>query len=262
MTASQQGTETYYGFEQIPEEERKTKVNEMFSYMSSVYDMSIDVMSLGIHRIWKNTFVNTLNPQPGMKVLDVAGGTGDIAFRIIQHSSKRTSSEQSSIVVTVCDINEQMLNVGRQRAEKQCDSEGRNRIYWLLDDAENLSIDSNSYDVYTVSFGMRNITDMKKALKEAYRVLKPGGRFLCLEFTYLPNPILRKLYNFYSFTFLPVVLQIFMGDYKHYEYLVNSIRKFPDQEHFKKLVQDAGFKDVTYENLTCGIVAIHSGYKR
>lgn len=250
----------HFGDEMVTEEEKKKRTTDLFSFLSPFYDRICDVTSLGIHRIWKNALINSLNPQPGMKIVDMAGGTGDIAFRFLDYILNQTSSKDIPSHVTVCDISQGMLNVGRQRAEKlgysDCD-----QISWLLADAENLPIESDSIDVYAISLGMRNVANIKKTLEEAYRILKPGGRFICLELSRVTNPILRKLYDLYSFGFIPLVQRLILGNCKSPTILVESIRQFPDQETFKVMIQDAGFQHVTYENLMFGVVAIHSGFK-
>lgn len=252
--------QTHFGFEAVDEDLKSEKVYEVFEKVADNYDLMNDAMSFGIHRIWKHLFISRLNPPHGTHLLDVAGGSGDIAFRYLDFLKKQPNPDQRFSRVTVCDINESMLSVGKNRAEKLGYTD-ENKINWVLGDAENLPIESDSIDAYTISFGIRNVTHIDRTLNEAYRVLKPGGRFMCLEFSRVNNEIIRKIYDSYSFTVIPVMGQILAGQWKPYQYLVESIRKFPDQETFKNMIRDAGFRLVTYENLTFGTVAIHSGFK-
>ncbi|PFX28492.1 2-methoxy-6-polyprenyl-1,4-benzoquinol methylase, mitochondrial-like [Stylophora pistillata] len=254
---------THFGFEEVSEQEKTQKVYKVFENVASSYDKMNDAMSLGIHRLWKDRFIRTLNPPVGTKLLDVAGGTGDIAFRFLNHVNKKSEkrkqgAEMIDSHVTVCDINRAMLQVGQQRAERQHQSSG---ISWVEGDAEELPIATASVDAYTIAFGIRNVTRIHKALSEAHRVLVPGGRFLCLEFSEVKNELISSTYEKYSFDVIPVMGQIIAGDWKSYQYLVESIRQFPNQEKFAGLIQDAGFSHVTHENLTFGIAAIHSGFK-
>ncbi|XP_059490411.1 2-methoxy-6-polyprenyl-1,4-benzoquinol methylase, mitochondrial [Neocloeon triangulifer] len=245
--------ETHFGFQTVKESEKAEKVYEVFEDVASSYDKMNDAMSFGIHRLWKDIFVDRLAPTKPCKILDVAGGTGDIAFRIAKFLG---SSDGSGI--TVCDINQAMLDVGRNRASGL----GYTGMEWLQGDAENLSsIADNSFDAYTIAFGIRNVTHIENALSEAYRVLKPGGRFMCLEFSLVQNENLRWLYDQYSFQAIPVMGQLIAGQWKAYQYLVESIRQFPNQEEFASMIERAGFKFVRYENLTFGVVAVHSGHK-
>ncbi|RZF38855.1 hypothetical protein LSTR_LSTR017295 [Laodelphax striatellus] len=221
-----------------------------------------DAMSFGIHRVWKDTFMLRMSPTPGTKLLDVAGGTGDIAFRYLNFLKSETSFSDNKMKssVTVSDINQAMLDVGKRRADKLGFITGED-IDWLLADAENLPIEDETYSAYTIAFGIRNVTHIDKVLDEAYRVLKPGGRFMCLEFSHVNNEALQWMYDQYSFQMIPVMGQVIAGEWKAYQYLVESIRKFPNQENFKEMIQAAGFSQVTYENMTFGVVAIHSAFK-
>lgn len=253
---------THFGYQTVKESEKTEKVHQVFDSVATLYDQMNDAMSFGIQRIWKDIFIHRLSPTHGTQLLDVAGGTGDIAFRFLKYlkTLPATDAEKAmSSKVTVCDINQAMLDVGIQRAEKF--GLTGPHLEWLRADAENLPIESNSYTAFTVAFGVRNVTHIDKVLDEAYRVLKPGGRFLCLEFSHVSNEALKWLYDQYSFQMIPVLGQIVAGDWKSYQYLVESIRKFPNQEDFKDMIQSAGFSCVAYENLTFGIVAIHSGFK-
>lgn len=255
--------ETHFGYQTISESEKTQKVYEVFENVANKYDKMNDAMSFFVHRVWKDIFIQRLGPTQGTQLLDVAGGTGDIAFRYIKYLRNLPPNkvEPSSNVstATVCDINKAMLNVGKERAKTLdfADSE----ITWLEADAENLPMESNSFTAYTIAFGIRNCTHVDKVLDEAYRVLKPGGRFMCLEFSHVNNEMLRWIYDQYSLQMIPVMGQVIAGDWKSYQYLVESIRKFPNQESFKEMIQAAGFSCVSYENLTFGVVSIHSGFK-
>jgi len=256
-----------FGFEKVTTAEKAQKVYGVFEAVASNYDVMNDAMSAGVHRVWKDYFVRKLLPiRPGTQILDVAGGTGDIAFRIaknIELYNKKNEisvedSKRSSIVVS--DINEAMLEVGQKRA-LQLDLSCPEVLSWLCADAQELPLEDDRFDVYTIAFGIRNVVDVQKALDEAYRVLKPGGRFMCLEFSHVENPAIKWVYDKYSFQVIPPMGELIAGDWKSYQYLVESIRKFPTQEKFKMMIEEAGFRCVSYQNLTFGVVAIHSGYK-
>ncbi|CAN1168327.1 2-methoxy-6-polyprenyl-1,4-benzoquinol methylase, mitochondrial [Linum perenne] len=210
-----------------------------------------DLMSGGLHRLWKERLVSKLNPFPGMKHLDVAGGTGDVAFRILEAVNSETE-------IYVCDINANMLNVGKKRAIERGEMKS---LVWVEGDAEALNFPDNSMDGYTIAFGIRNVTHIEKALAEAHRVLKRGGRFLCLELSHVDVPLLKEMYDYYSFSIIPAVGELVAGDRESYQYLVESIRRFPPQEKFAEMIGEAGFQMVEYENLVAGVVAIHSGLK-
>jgi demethylmenaquinone methyltransferase/2-methoxy-6-polyprenyl-1,4-benzoquinol methylase len=207
-------------------------------------------MSVGIHRIWKEAMMDWLAPRAGQKLLDVAGGTGDISFKFL----KRAGSGHS----TVLDITENMLIEGRKRAET---AQMVDNLDWVVGDAMALPFADNSFDVYTISFGIRNVTRPQEALNEAYRVLRPGGRLMVLEFSQIPVPLAQKAYDLYSFNVIPRMGQMIANDRASYQYLVESIRKFPDQETFLSMVQQAGFENTSYRNLSLGIAALHSGWK-
>ncbi len=241
---------THFGFETIPEEEKAGKVRTLFNDVANKYDVMNDVMSMGIHRIWKEAMMDWLAPRPGQKLLDVAGGTGDVAFKFL----KRAGSGHA----TVCDLTEGMLNEGRKRAEaaQMVDS-----LDWVVGDAMALPFEDNTFDVYTISFGIRNVTRPQEALNEAYRVLKPGGRLMVLEFSQLPSPMMQKAYDLYSFNVIPRMGQVIANDRDSYQYLVESIRNFPDQETFLGMVREAGFGQAKYRNLSMGIACLHSGWK-
>ncbi|OQV17476.1 2-methoxy-6-polyprenyl-1,4-benzoquinol methylase, mitochondrial [Hypsibius exemplaris] len=347
---------THFGFETVTDSEKTTKVHGVFEQVASTYDKMNDAMSFGIHRVWKDEFVRMLSPYPDTRILDVAGGTGDIAFRLVRSldraarrrpsphfatqstppsatqstppsatqstspsatQSTPPSASQSTVKsaaggdvsdqtsnfsldfssparaphavpdslysldftspnadsdtsstgmdslsptrdVTVFDLSESMLEVGKLRAlQAGLDS----RIDWVHGNAEDLPFADDSFDAYTIAFGIRNVTHIERALDEAFRVLKPGGRFMCLEFSQVTNPLLAWFYEKYSFQVIPVMGQIIASDWKSYQYLVESIRMFPDQEEFLTMIEDSGFSGVTYKNLSQGICAIHSGFK-
>nr|XP_061783778.1 2-methoxy-6-polyprenyl-1,4-benzoquinol methylase, mitochondrial-like isoform X2 [Nerophis lumbriciformis] len=253
---------THFGFETVPEEEKAKKVYEVFENVAQKYDVMNDAMSLGIHRLWKDALLHAMHPQPGTRLLDVAGGTGDIAFRFLDYVQSQKERQarrlEAECRAVVCDINKEMLKVGKEKADNMGVSAG---LSWVVGDAEELPFDDNQFDIYTVAFGIRNVTHIEKALQEALRVLKPGGRFMCLEFSKVTNPVLAKLYDAYSFQVIPVLGEVIAGDWKSYQYLVESIRKFPAQDEFKEMMEDAGFFCVQYHNLTAGVVSLHSGFK-
>ena len=251
---SQENENTAFGFRQVPTGQKQTLVNDVFSKAASRYDQMNDLMSSGLHRLWKDDMITMLNPPKGNRMfnaLDVAGGTGDIAFRILDAGGSGTR-------VTVADISPEMVGEGQQRGER----EGKlDRCSFTVGNAESLAFPDQSFDSYTIAFGIRNVTDIDKALAEAHRVLKPGGRFLCLEFSHLDVELAQKIYDAYSFSVIPAVGKIVTGDGQPYRYLVESIRMFPKQEEFADKIRNAGFSRVTYRNLTGGVVAIHSGWR-
>ena len=247
--------ETHFGYQSIPESEKEEKVKEVFERVADSYDLMNDAMSLGVHRLWKDHFVSSAAPKPHYKCLDVAGGTGDIAFRLHKQMSN-INRECEKIVV--CDINKEMLRVGQDRAKSMGAADN---YTWLEGNAEQLDLPDDSFDLYTIAYGIRNCTHIDKVLDEAFRVLKPGGRFMCLEFSEVNNPVISQVYDRYSHDVIPVLGQVIAGDFESYQYLVESIRKFPNQETFAEMIAAAGFEVVEYENLTFGVTAIHSGYK-
>jgi demethylmenaquinone methyltransferase/2-methoxy-6-polyprenyl-1,4-benzoquinol methylase len=242
--------ETHFGFQTVAEDEKAGLVHGVFSRVASRYDVMNDVMSVGIHRIWKNAMMDWLAPRDGQQLLDVAGGTGDIAFRFLDRAPKAR--------VTVCDMTESMLVEGRKRAEAETLAD---RLSWVTGDAMALPFKDNSFDRYTISFGIRNVTRIPDALAEAFRVLRPGGRLMVLEFSQLPVPAMQWAYDRYSFNVIPAMGQMIANDRDSYQYLVESIRKFPDQDTFAGMIRDAGFDRVQYRNLSMGIAALHSGWK-
>ena len=243
-----------FGFRDVPEAEKEGLVREVFSSVAARYDLMNDLMSGGIHRIWKDAMVEWLNPQPGWCVLDVAGGTGDIAFRIAGMARLRGGEAE----VTVCDINEAMVGEGKRRA----DEKGETAISWTVGDAEKLPAPDAYFDAYTIAFGIRNVTHIEAALREARRVLKPGGRFLCLEFSHVEVPGLDTLYDAYCFRLLPRIGGIVAGDEDSYRYLAESIRRFPPQAKFARMIGEAGLgSGRRIRNLSGGIAAMHSAWK-
>ncbi len=241
---------THFGFETVPEGEKAGRVRGVFNSVASKYDVMNDVMSGGIHRIWKEAMMDWLAPRAGQKLLDVAGGTGDVAFKFLGRAGAGDA--------TVLDLTEPMLVEGRKRAEAAAMA---GQLDWVVGDAMALPFEDNSFDVYTISFGIRNVTRPQEALNEAYRVLRPGGRLMVLEFSQLPNPMMQKAYDLYSFNVIPRMGQLIANDRDSYQYLVESIRNFPDQETFLAMVRAAGFDQAKYRNLTMGVAALHSGWK-
>ena len=241
---------THFGFQTVPEADKAGMVHGVFTNVASKYDIMNDLMSGGMHRLWKDAMMDWLAPRAGQRLLDVAGGTGDVAFRFL------TRAAESQAVVL--DMTESMLISGRQRAEAGQMAE---RLDWVVGDAMALPFADNSFDVYTISFGIRNVTRVQDALCEAYRVLRPGGRLMVLEFSRIPNDLAQWVYDKYSFNVIPAMGQVVAGDRDSYQYLVESIRKFPDQETFASMIRVAGFDLVKYRNLTMGIAALHSGWK-
>ncbi len=248
--AKDRGRTTHFGFQEVAEDEKAGLVHGVFSRVASRYDVMNDLMSAGVHRLWKAAMLDWLAPRPGQRLLDVAGGTGDIAFRFLRRAPDARA--------TVLDMTEEMLVEGQRRAEAE---KLADRLSWVVGDAMALPFEDESFDVYTISFGIRNVTRIEDALAEAFRVLKPGGRLMVLEFSQLPNPGLQWAYDRYSFSVIPALGQIVAKDRESYQYLVESIRRFPDQESFAAMIRAAGFEQVRYRNLTMGVAALHSGWK-
>ncbi|HVV42532.1 MAG TPA: bifunctional demethylmenaquinone methyltransferase/2-methoxy-6-polyprenyl-1,4-benzoquinol methylase UbiE [Nitrobacter sp.] len=251
---SQPGETTHFGFRDVPLGDKQTLVNDVFHSVAARYDLMNDLMSGGLHRAWKDVMITTLNPPRNdapFALLDVAGGTGDIAFRAAKASGY-------GFHATVCDINGDMLNVGRERAIRQHLDD---RVVFVEGNAESLAFPDRRFDAYTIAFGIRNVPRIDQALREAYRVLKPGGRFLCLEFSTVDVPGLDKLYDLFSFKVIPPLGRAVTGDAESYQYLVESIRKFPRPEAFAGMIRDAGFARVGWQALSGGIVALHSGWR-
>ncbi len=247
------GGDADFGFRRVPETDKAPLVRAVFDSVAGRYDLMNDLMSAGIHRWWKAEMIAWLNPRPGQRLIDVAGGTGDIACRALPRLAPETGGQ-----VIVCDANREMLEIGRVRALDDGILAG---IEWLCGDAERLPVADRSCDLYTIAFGLRNVTRIERALAEARRVLKPGGRFLCLEFTPAVTPFLQPLYDLYSFQILPWLGQIVTGDRDAYTYLVESIRRFPAQSELSELIAAAGLDQVKFRNLTGGVAALHSAWR-
>lgn len=246
--------EADFGFRRVPVEEKQRLVDDVFHSVARRYDLMNDLMSAGLHRAWKDALVNAINPPKGdrdFRLLDVAGGTGDIAFRVVEAGGVGTHA-------TILDINSGMLEVGRDRAEKR----GlEHAVTFVEANAEKLPLPDRTFDAYSIAFGIRNVPRIDTALREAYRVLRPGGHFLCLEFSSVDLPGLDKIYDLYSFNAIPAIGRVVTGDAESYRYLVESIRKFPKPEVFASMMRDAGFARVSYTRMTGGIVALHSGWR-
>ncbi len=251
MPGSETSGDADFGYRRVKAEEKARLVRQVFDSVVDRYDVMNDLMSGGIHRLWKAQLIDWLTPRPGQRLLDVAGGTGDIALRFLARAGSTAS-------VVVCDVNENMLQRGRDRA---IDAGRLSGIAWLCGDAESLPIRSASVDAYTIAFGLRNVTRIPEALREARRVLRPGGRFLCLEFSPVETPVLRQVYDLYSFAVLPLLGQIVTGNRDAYRYLAESIRRFPFQAELARLIEEAGLERVRFRNLTGGIAALHSAWR-
>jgi demethylmenaquinone methyltransferase/2-methoxy-6-polyprenyl-1,4-benzoquinol methylase len=236
-----------FGYEEVAPEEKTARVGGVFSNVAKSYDVMNDAMSGGMHRLWKDRFVNRVKPREGEHILDMAGGTGDIAFRM----------QARGALITVSDINPDMLGVGMERAQKR----EIGGLSWSEQNAETLTFDSSSFDAYTIAFGIRNVTHINKALAEAHRVLKRGGRFFCLEFSTVTWPGLAEVYDVYSHKLVPKLGKLIANDEDSYRYLIESIRRFPPMPEFERMIRDAGFVQTKVEPLMGGLVAIHSGWK-
>lgn len=259
---------THFGFKTVNALEKEKLVGGVFSSVASNYDLMNDVMSMGVHRLWKNHFIDRLDAgmRPGssrpLDFLDVAGGTGDIAFGLLDHAESKFSDRQSTM--TIADINPDMLREGERRFLTSKWNDGLDRVQFLVQNGETMDqIPDNSKDVYTIAFGIRNFTNIQAGLDTAYRILRPGGVFACLEFSQVDNVALDYIYQAYSFSLLPLMGQLVANDRESYQYLVESIRNFPKQEEFKGMVEKAGFyvPETGYENLTFGVACIHIGIK-
>lgn len=266
-TSSAANEFTHFGYKTIPKDEKENLVRGVFSSVASNYDVMNDVMSMGVHRLWKKHLISKLdagmrpNSDTPLAFLDVAGGTGDIAFGLLDHA--RLTYGDNSSTMTVADINPDMLREGEKRSLTTAYANS-DRLNFLVQNGETMdAIPDNSKDVYTIAFGIRNFTNIQAGLNTAYRVLKPGGIFACLEFSHVTDPSLDYLYQAYSFSLLPMMGQLIANDRASYQYLVESIQKFPDQETFAGMVRKAGFHvpGKGYENLTFGVAAIHVGVK-
>jgi demethylmenaquinone methyltransferase/2-methoxy-6-polyprenyl-1,4-benzoquinol methylase len=239
----------WFGYRPVDPDAKAGLVRAVFDSVAGRYDLMNDLMSAGVHRLWKDALIGQVAPTPAMTLLDVAGGTGDIAFRFLGAGGGRA---------VVCDLTESMVRVGRDRAIDRGIPGG---VDWTVGDAMALPVASRSVDAYTIAFGLRNVTHIDRALAEARRVLRPGGRFFCLEFSRVVVPVLREVYEAYSFQVLPRLGAMVAGDEDAYRYLVESIRRFPDQASLARRMEEAGFASVRVRNLTGGIAAIHSGWR-
>ncbi len=240
-----------FGYRDVPASEKAGMVARVFESVAPRYDLMNDLMSGGVHRLWKNALVDVLAPRRNEKFLDVAGGTGDVAFRIARRAGE-------GACVTICDINPAMLGVGRDRAADRGLLRG---LTWTTGDAEALPFPDRSFDAYTIAFGLRNVTDIDKALHEAWRVLKPGGRYFCLEFSKVTSAPVGRVYDAYSERALPLLGRFVAGDAESYRYLHESIRRFPSQRDLARRMREAGFERVAWRNMTPGVVARHSGWR-
>ncbi|MFN3516987.1 MAG: class I SAM-dependent methyltransferase [Novosphingobium sp.] len=236
-----------FGYEEVSPEEKTEKVGAVFSSVAKKYDVMNDAMSAGMHRLWKDQFVRRVKPQPGEQILDMAGGTGDIAFRMAERGA----------TITVSDINQDMLDVGIERALQR----GLDDLVWSRQNAEALTFPDRFFDAYTIAFGIRNVTRIDRALAEAHRVLKHGGRFFCLEFSTTEWPGFKEVYDAYSHKLVPRIGQVIAGDADSYRYLIESIRRFPTMSEFEAMIARAGFVNTRVEPILGGLVAIHSGWK-
>lgn len=235
-----------FGNKKVKKTEKQTLVNNVFNSVADKYDLMNDLTSLGIHRLWKDSLINWLAPQPYQKLADIAGGTGDISMKFLL---------AGGCSAHIIDINKEMITKGKLK------NSNNNNLSWTIASAENLPMADNSYERASMGFGLRNITNRVLALKEVYRILKPGGRFICLEFSHVENSLLKKIYDIWSFEFMPRIGQKITGDKEAYDYLVESIRQFPSQPELTQMFSEAGFSRVKYRNLSNGIVTLHSGWK-
>jgi demethylmenaquinone methyltransferase/2-methoxy-6-polyprenyl-1,4-benzoquinol methylase len=240
-----------FGYEQVSPEEKEARVGAVFSNVARNYDRMNDAMSAGMHRLWKDRFVRRVKPRAGEAILDMAGGTGDIAFRMAA----------SGAAITVSDINQDMLDVGIERAQRLSGKRGIEGLTWSRQNAEELSFEGAAFDAYTIAFGIRNVTHIDRALAEAHRVLKRGGRFFCLEFSTTEWPVFAEVYDAYSHRVVPQLGKAIAGDADSYRYLVESIRRFPPMKEFQEMIRAGGFKHTKVEPILGGLVAIHSGWK-
>ena len=249
MASDVKSDEIDFGFQSVPRDQKESLVKNVFNSVAKNYDIMNDLMSMGVHRLWKDALMDWLAPQPNQTLMDLAGGTGDVALRFLKRGGGN---------VHIIDINEEMLQAGKARAVMR---PYQDRLSWIVGNAESLPLETASVDRATIAFGLRNVTNRDVALSEIYRVLKPGGRFCCLEFSSVDNPLLSKIYDEWSFKILPKMGELVAKDRDSYQYLVESIRQFPDQYELADMMVTAGFAQVRYRNLSGGIAAIHSGWK-
>lgn len=249
MASDVKSDEIDFGFQSVPRDQKESLVKNVFNSVAKNYDIMNDLMSMGVHRLWKDALMDWLAPQPNQTLMDLAGGTGDVALRFLKRGGGN---------VHIVDINEEMLQAGKARAVMR---PYQDRLSWIVGNAESLPLETASVDRATIAFGLRNVTNRDVALSEIYRVLKPGGRFCCLEFSSVDNPLLSKIYDEWSFKILPKMGELVAKDRDSYQYLVESIRQFPDQYELADMMVTAGFAQVRYRNLSGGIAAIHSGWK-
>ena len=242
---------TDFGFSRVKSKDKSNLVKKIFENVSGRYDLMNDFMSLGIHRVWKKSMLDWLAPRRGQSLIDVAGGTGDIAFNFIKRAKTGASA-------TILDLTESMMIEGKK---KTIDLPEESQINWVCGDAMRMPFSDSTFDVYTISFGIRNVTNISKTLSEAYRVLKPGGRLMILEFSSVNNDLISWIYDKYSFNIIPRLGEFVSNDRESYQYLVESIRKFPNQEKFSEIIINEGFRKVKYRDLTFGIAALHSAWK-
>ena len=253
--------DTHFGYQTVGMDDKAGLVRGVFDSVAERYDLMNDLMSGGLHRLWKASLIDSLNPRPGMRLLDVAGGTGDIALRFLDALPEQAPAEQANARVTVVDINHAMLSRGQTRALDRGILGGpQGKIDWICGDAEALPVPDSSVDAYTIAFGIRNVSRIEEALREARRVLRPGGHFLCLEFA-RPVDALEDIYDWYSFKVIPWLGGAVAGDEEAYQYLVESIRRFPDQAKFAAMIAEAGLSRVTHRDLSGGVAAIHSAWR-
>ena len=242
---------TDFGFSRVKSKDKSNLVKKIFENVSGRYDLMNDFMSLGIHRVWKKSMLDWLAPRRGQSLIDVAGGTGDIAFNFIKRAKTGANA-------TILDLTESMMLEGKK---KTIDLPEESQINWVCGDAMRMPFSDSTFDVYTISFGIRNVTNISKTLAEAYRVLKPGGRLMILEFSSVNNDLISWIYDKYSFNIIPKLGEFVSNDRESYQYLVESIRKFPNQEKFSEMIINEGFRKVKYRDLTFGIAALHSAWK-
>jgi len=252
---SKSNKEANFGFRKVTQEIKTNLVKEVFSSVASKYDLMNDVMSLGIHRLWKNHLINKIPVIENANIIDMAGGTGDIAFKIFQKYNKL----QTKFQLKIADYNEEMILAGKDRAIDQ-NIIGSN-VSWHHENGEKTSFKANEFDLYTIAYGIRNFADLEQGVKEASRILKKNGKFFCLEFNQVENEMLKKIYDFYSFNFIPQIGGLITGDKASYEYFVESIRTFPKSSEFAKMLKDNGFKEVKFEKLTLGLTTLYYAEK-